>query len=54
MVFFLSFVVGGLVFVVVLEIVRRIVGRRSDPETGRIYHVEFDPPENEEGTLMMG
>jgi adenylate kinase len=25
-------------------IVRRIVGRRSDPETGRIYHVEFDPP----------
>lgn len=26
------------------NIVRRIVGRRSDPETGRIYHVEFDPP----------
>lgn len=25
-------------------IVRRIVGRRSDPETGRIYHLEFDPP----------
>lgn len=25
-------------------IVRRIVGRRSDPDTGRIYHVEFDPP----------
>jgi adenylate kinase len=25
-------------------IVRRITGRRSDPETGRIYHTEFDPP----------
>lgn len=25
-------------------IVRRIVGRRTDPETGRIYHLEFDPP----------
>jgi adenylate kinase len=25
-------------------IVRRIVGRRSDPDTGRIYHLEFDPP----------
>lgn len=24
--------------------VRRIVGRRSDPDTGRIYHLEFDPP----------
>jgi len=22
---------------------RRVVGRRSDPETGRIYHVEYDP-----------
>lgn len=22
----------------------RITGRRSDPETGRVYHVEFDPP----------
>lgn len=26
------------------RIVARIVGRRSDPETGRIYHLEFDPP----------
>ncbi len=26
------------------RIVDRIVGRRSDPETGRIYHLEFDPP----------
>jgi adenylate kinase len=25
-------------------IVDRIVGRRSDPETGRIYHLKFDPP----------
>lgn len=25
-------------------IVSRITGRRSDPETGRIYHMEFDPP----------
>lgn len=25
-------------------IVRRIVGRRSDPETGAIYHLEFAPP----------
>jgi adenylate kinase len=25
-------------------IVNRIVGRRADPETGRIYHLQFDPP----------
>lgn len=25
-------------------IVERIVGRRSDPETGDIYHLTFDPP----------
>jgi adenylate kinase len=25
-------------------IVDRITGRRSDPATGRIYHLEFDPP----------
>jgi adenylate kinase len=25
-------------------IVERIVGRRSDPETGTIYHVKFNPP----------
>ena len=25
-------------------LVRRITGRRSDPETGRVYHVEFNPP----------
>lgn len=26
------------------KIERRITGRRSDPKTGKIYHVEFDPP----------
>ncbi|MBW1878735.1 MAG: adenylate kinase [Deltaproteobacteria bacterium] len=25
-------------------IVQRITGRRSDPETGAIYHIEFNPP----------
>lgn len=25
-------------------IVERITGRRTDPETGRIYHTKFDPP----------
>ena len=25
-------------------ILRRITGRRSDPETGEIYHLEFQPP----------
>ncbi len=28
-------------------IVRRIVGRRTDPDNGRIYHLEFDPPSPE-------
>jgi adenylate kinase len=26
------------------ELISRITGRRSDPETGRVYHVDFDPP----------
>lgn len=26
------------------ELVRRVTGRRLDPVSGRIYHVEFDPP----------
>ena len=26
------------------EIVRRICGRRIDPESGRTYHIEFNPP----------
>jgi adenylate kinase len=25
-------------------IVKRTTGRRSDPKTGKIYHIEFDPP----------
>ena len=25
-------------------ILERITGRRSDPETGRVYHLTFDPP----------
>ena len=28
------------------ELIRRLTGRRVDPETGRNYHVEFDPPED--------
>ncbi|KAA8493978.1 Adenylate kinase 8 [Porphyridium purpureum] len=30
------------------KIVARIVGRRTDPETGRIYHMVFDPPTDPE------
>jgi len=26
------------------ELVERVVGRRSDPETGKIYHLKFNPP----------
>ncbi|GMH36242.1 hypothetical protein BSKO_04110 [Bryopsis sp. KO-2023] len=26
------------------ELVERVVGRRSDPETGEIYHLKFKPP----------
>ena len=29
-------------------ILERITGRRSDPETGRTYHVRFDPPPAED------
>lgn len=29
-------------------LVGRVVGRRLDPVTGKIYHLEFSPPENEE------
>lgn len=25
-------------------LVERITGRRSDPDTGRVYHIKFDPP----------
>ena len=30
------------------ELVRRLTGRRMDPETGDIYHTEFDMPDDEE------
>lgn len=34
-------------------IVERITGRRTDPETGRIYHLSFDPPPPQvEGRLV--
>lgn len=29
-------------------LVERVVGRRTDPETGKIYHLTFAPPEDEE------
>jgi adenylate kinase len=29
-------------------LVERVVGRRSDPETGKIYHLKYSPPESEE------
>lgn len=29
-------------------LVRRVTGRRSDPETGKVYHLEFAPPPNED------
>lgn len=28
-------------------LVERVVGRRTDPETGKIYHMKFSPPEDE-------
>lgn len=30
------------------KLVERVVGRRTDPETGKIYHMTFSPPEDEE------
>lgn len=29
-------------------LVERVVGRRTDPVTGKIYHMTFSPPEDEE------
>jgi len=29
-------------------IVERVVGRRTDPETGKIYHMKFSPPTDDE------
>ncbi|GMH51027.1 hypothetical protein TL16_g10037 [Triparma laevis f. inornata] len=30
------------------DLIARVVGRRTDPETGKIYHMTFSPPESEE------
>ena len=29
-------------------LIERVVGRRLDPVTGKIYHLKYAPPENEE------
>jgi adenylate kinase len=29
-------------------LVERVVGRRTDPETGKIYHMKFSPPDDKE------
>ena len=29
-------------------LVERVVGRRTDPETGKIYHMKFNPPTDPE------
>ena len=29
-------------------LVERVTGRRTDPATGKIYHMKFNPPENDE------
>lgn len=29
-------------------LVERVVGRRTDPVTGKIYHMTFSPPESDE------
>jgi adenylate kinase len=34
-------------------LLERVVGRRTDPETGRIYHMKFSPPESEEVTARL-
>jgi len=35
------------------RIVARIVGRRTDPKTGRIWHVVYDPPPSEDADRMV-
>jgi adenylate kinase len=40
------------------EVVRRLSGRRMNPRTGRVYHVELDPPrvegiDDEDGTPLV-
>jgi len=29
-------------------LVERVVGRRTDPDTGKIYHMTFSPPDDED------
>lgn len=29
-------------------LVERVVGRRTDPDTGKIYHMKFSPPDDED------
>lgn len=30
------------------EVIKRICGRRTDPVTGKVYHIDFNPPPTEE------
>jgi len=34
------------------ELVKRVVGRRTDPETGKIYHLTFSPPPADDEELV--
>lgn len=34
-------------------LVERVVGRRLDPVTGKIYHLKYSPPETEEITARL-
>ena len=33
-------------------LVERVVGRRTDPETGKIYHLKFNPPPEDDAELL--
>ena len=34
------------------ELVQRVTGRRSDPVTGRVYHLQYDPPPADDAELL--
>jgi adenylate kinase len=34
-------------------LVERVTGRRNDPETGKIYHMKFSPPEGEDAEAII-
>jgi len=34
------------------DLVERVVGRRTDPETGKIYHMTFSPPDADDEELI--